>query len=166
MNRKYTIESYMDKVSTLRRFRPDIALATDIIVGFPGETEADFQATLDLLSAVRFHGSFSFKYSDRPRTPSADFDDKIPEVVKSRRLKEFQNLQDLIGLERNIEYIGQVVEVMIEDNDGDDCKGRTPTNQMVHFSNQGQLFAPGDLAMVKIDQAGKHSLKGNLYKQD
>ena len=164
MNRKYTIESYMEKVLTLRRFRPDIALATDIIIGFPGETEADFQATLDLLSAVRFHGSFSFKYSDRPRTPSAGFDDKIPEEVKSRRLKEFQTLQDSIGLERNIEYVGQVVEVMIEVVDSNDCKGRTPANQMVHFSNQGQLFAPGDLAMVKIDHAGKHSLKGQLYK--
>ena len=166
MNRKYTIESYLDKVSALRRFRPDIALATDIIVGFPGETEADFQATLDLLSAVRFHGSFSFKYSDRPRTPSADFDDKIPEEVKGRRLKEFQTLQDSIGLDRNIDCIGQAVEVMVEVTDADDCKGRTPANQMVHFSSPGQLFAPGDLAMVIIDQAGKHSLKGKLYKQD
>ncbi len=166
MNRKYTVESYLDKVTTLRCFRPDIALATDIIVGFPGETEADFQATLDLLSAVRFHGSFSFKYSDRPHTSSADFNDKISEDVKSRRLKEFQILQDSIGLERNIECIGQTVEVMIEDSDSDSCKGRTPANQMVHFSIQDQLFAPGDLTMVKIDQAGKHSLKGKLYMQD
>ena len=164
MNRKYTIETYLDKVATLRRFRPDIALATDIIVGFPGETEADFQATLDLLSTVRFHGSFSFKYSDRPHTSSAAFADKIPEEIKSRRLKEFQVLQDAIGLERNIECIGKIVEVMIEVVDNGECKGRTLANQMAHFSSQGQSFNPGDLAMVKIDQAGKHSLKGKLYK--
>jgi tRNA-2-methylthio-N6-dimethylallyladenosine synthase len=166
MNRKYTIEAYLEKVATLRRLRPDIALATDIIVGFPGETEADFQATLDLLSAVRFHGSFSFKYSDRPHTPSADFEDKIPEDIKSRRLKEFQALQDTISLEWNSEYIGQIVEVMIEFFDKSDCKGRSLANQMVHFSSQGQSFAPGDLARVKIDQAGKHSLKGKLCNQD
>lgn len=166
MNRKYTIETYLDKVAALRRARPDIALATDIIIGFPGETEADFQATLDLLSTVRFHGSFSFKYSDRPHTPSAGFAEKISEEIKSRRLKEFQDLQDVIGLERNIEYIGKTVEVMIEVADISECKGRTPANQMVHFASQGQLFAPGDLAMVKIDQAGKHSLKGKLCNQD
>lgn len=166
MNRKYTIEAYLDKVSMLRRIRPDIALATDIIVGFPGETEADFQATLDLLSTVRFHGSFSFKYSDRPHTLSTDFADKIPEEVKSRRLKEFQTLQDAISLERNIECIDQTVEVMVEVIDNDDCRGRTLANQMVHFSGQGRSFKPGDLVAVKIDHAGKHSLKGKCCKQD
>lgn len=166
MNRKYTVEAYLDKVATLRRFRPDIALATDIIVGFPGETEMDFQATLELLSTVRFHGSFSFKYSDRPYTPSADFGNKTPEEIKSRRLKEFQALQDIISLERNAECIDQIVEVMIEVVDTKDCKGRTPANQTVHFTNQDQVFAPGDLAMVKINQAGKHSLKGKLCSQN
>ena len=166
MNRKYTVESYLEKVAALRDFRPDIALATDIIVGFPGETEADFQATLDLLASVRFHGSFSFKYSDRPHTRSADFDDKIPEAIKSRRLKEFQTLQDEISLERNIECIGKKVEVMIEGCDHNDHKGRTPANQMVHFTSPGQTFVSGDLVVVNIDYAGKHSLKGQLCKQE
>jgi len=164
MNRKYTIETYLEKVAALRRFRPDIALATDIIVGFPGETEADFQATLDLLSSVRFHGSFSFKYSDRPHTRSADFTDKIPEDIKSRRLKEFQTLQDSIGLDRNIESIGTKVDVLIESCDNDNYKGRSPANQMVHFTSQAQSLAPGDLVQVKIGHAGKHSLKGDLCK--
>jgi tRNA-2-methylthio-N6-dimethylallyladenosine synthase len=166
MNRKYTIESYLEKVATLRDYRPDIALATDIIVGFPGETEADFQATLDLLSLVRFHGSFSFKYSDRPHTRSTDFTDKIPEEVKSRRLREFQSLQDTIGLERNLESIGKTVEVMLEGCDAGACKGRTPANQMVHFTSSEQGFAPGDLVQVKIGHAGKHSLKGELNEKN
>jgi tRNA-2-methylthio-N6-dimethylallyladenosine synthase len=162
MHRKYTVESYLDKVNRLRQLRPDIALATDIIVGFPGETEADFQATLDLLRTVRFHGSFSFKYSDRPHTRSADFTDKIPEEVKSRRLQEYQTLQDDISLERNSESIGRKVEVMVESGDHTAYRGRTPINQVVHFAAEGQSFAPGDLARVAIDQAGKHSLKGRL----
>jgi len=162
MNRKYTVATYLEKVTALRRFRPDIALATDIIVGFPGETEADFQATLDLLTTLRFHSSFSFKYSDRPHTRSADFTDKITEDIKSRRLLEFQTLQDAICLERNSEYIGQEVEVMIEDDNDQEYKGRTPTNHIVHFTGQARSFAPGDLVRVQIYHAGKHSLKGNL----
>ena len=163
MNRKYTIETYLEKVAGLRRFCPEIALATDIIVGFPGETEEDFQATLELLSLVRFHGSFSFKYSDRPHTHSVNFLDKIPEEVKSRRLLAFQTLQDAIGLERNAECIDKEVEVMLEVCAGDDCKGRTPAHQMVHFKRQGLPLAPGDLVTVKINQAGKHSLKGDIH---
>ncbi len=78
MNRKYTVETYMEQVATLRTFRPDIALATDIIVGFPGETDEEFRQTMDLLRTIRYHGAFSFKYSDRPHTRSADFSDKSP----------------------------------------------------------------------------------------
>jgi tRNA-2-methylthio-N6-dimethylallyladenosine synthase len=165
MHRKYTVESYLDKVTKLRQLQPDIALATDIIVGFPGETEADFQATLDLLRTVRFHGSFSFKYSDRPHTRSAEFTDKIPEEIKSRRLQEYQTLQDEISLERNSESMGREVEVMVEGGDHAAYRGRTPANQVVHFAADGQSFAPGDLAKVVIDQAGKHSLKGRLRSE-
>lgn len=162
MNRKYTVATYLEKVTALRRFRPDIALATDIIVGFPGETETDFQGTLDLLTTLRFHSSFSFKYSDRPHTRSADFTDKITEDIKSRRLLEFQTLQDEICLERNSEYIGKEVEVMVEDSSNQGYKGRTPTNHIVHFTSQTRSFAPGNLVQVEIYHAGKHSLKGNL----
>jgi len=162
MNRKYTVETYLEKVAALRRYRPDIALATDIIVGFPGETEADFQATLDLLSQVRFHGSFSFKYSDRPHTRSIDFADKVSEEIKSRRLLSFQTLQDAIGLERNAESIGRTVEVMVESSESETCKGRTPANQMVHFSRQDRSLVAGDLVRVMVRHAGKHSLKGEL----
>ncbi len=163
MNRKYTVENYLEKVASLRRLCPDIALATDIIVGFPGETEADFQATMDLLQTVRFHGSFSFKYSDRPHTRSAEFSDKIPEEVKARRLMEFQSLQDSISLERNSESIGREVEVMVESGEGNRLRGRTPANQIVHFTAApASSLIPGTLARVQIDHAGKHSLKGTL----
>jgi tRNA-2-methylthio-N6-dimethylallyladenosine synthase len=162
MNRKYTVESYLEKVAALRRVCPDIALATDVIVGFPGETEDDFQATMNLLTSVRFHSSFSFKYSDRPHTRSADFTDKIPEDVKSRRLLQFQKMQDDICLERNNEYMGMNVEVMIEGKNEDAYKGRTPTNHIVHFNGHGVVLNAGDLVRVTINHAGKHSLKGEL----
>ncbi len=164
MNRKYTVETYLDKVATLRRIRPDIALATDIIVGFPGETDEDFQATMDLLATVRFHSSFSFKYSDRPHTRSTEFADKVPEDVKSARLAAFQSSQDAISLDRNREYLGKEVEVMVEALSEASCKGRTSTNQIVHFPPGTAILSPGDLVQVRINHAGKHSLKGEIKK--
>ena len=160
MNRKYTIEEYLQKVETLRSYRPDIALATDMIIGFPGETDADFDKTVDLLKTVQYHGSFSFKYSDRPFTRSADFPDKVPEKVKSERLRIFQNLQDDISLARNKEYLGRKVEVMVEANTAEAYKGRTSTNHIVHFPHPEAALSPGDLVLVTINHAGKHSLKG------
>ncbi|MGI6655448.1 MAG: tRNA (N6-isopentenyl adenosine(37)-C2)-methylthiotransferase MiaB [Desulfobulbus sp.] len=160
MNRHYTIEEYLAKVETLRRYRPDIALFTDIIVGFPGETDADFQATLDLLTTVRFHGSFSFKYSDRPNTRSLHYDDKIDEAVKGRRLQAYQSLQDIISLERNTELIGSTVDVLVESCSGQSCTGRTPTNQVVHCPVPTPAPVPGETIQVRIEHAGKHSLRG------
>jgi tRNA-2-methylthio-N6-dimethylallyladenosine synthase len=162
MNRKYTAESYLNQVALLRSYRSDIALATDIIVGFPGETDTDFQATMDLLNSVRFHSSFSFKYSDRPHTRSLAFGDKIPDEVKSMRLATFQGRQDCICFERNSEYIGSEVEIMIESIGHSDIKGRTPTNHIVHCNRPTGTLSPGDLVVVRIDHAGKHSLKGTL----
>jgi tRNA-2-methylthio-N6-dimethylallyladenosine synthase len=165
MNRKYTVEDYLDKVTTLRRICPDIALATDIIVGFPGEREQDFADTMTLLETVRFHGSFSFKYSDRPHTRSAGFADKVDEEVKSRRLQVFQTRQDEISLERNREYIGRTVAVMLEVCVDGRWKGRTPTNHLVHFSAGADTLFPGDTVQVRIGHAGKHSLQGQLLDQ-
>lgn len=159
MNRKYTVETYLDRVASLRRCQPDIALTTDIIVGFPGETEQDFEATMELLRTVRFHGSFSFKYSDRPNTRSADFADKVPEEIKSDRLQRFQSLQDEISLERNTGYIGKILDVMVESCSGQEAKGRTTTNHIVHFRSSRPL-QPGDLVAVRVIHAGKHSLRG------
>ncbi|QQG66257.1 tRNA (N6-isopentenyl adenosine(37)-C2)-methylthiotransferase MiaB [Desulfobulbus oligotrophicus] len=162
MNRKYTVESYLQKVARLRQYRPDIALATDVIVGFPGETDVDFAATMRLLQEVRFHGSFSFKYSDRPHTRSTSFTDKIPEEIKSKRLATFQKEQNKISLQRNREYLEKTVEIMIESILDGEIKGRTATNHMVHAAGNVDSLLPGDLALVIIEHAGNHSLKGRL----
>ncbi|WP_028584509.1 tRNA (N6-isopentenyl adenosine(37)-C2)-methylthiotransferase MiaB [Desulfogranum mediterraneum] len=162
MNRKYTVEEYLEKVAALRERCPQIALATDMIIGFPGESEADFEATMELLRTVRYHGSFSFKYSDRPHVRSAEFSDKVEESVKSERLARFQGLQDQISLERNQEQLGQEVEVMVESAQSEMWKGRTTTNHIVHFPAAAQPHQPGDCLLVRIDHAGKHSLRGNI----
>ncbi|WP_457574673.1 tRNA (N6-isopentenyl adenosine(37)-C2)-methylthiotransferase MiaB [Desulfolithobacter sp.] len=159
MNRKYTRELYLERVAALRSFRPDIALTTDVIVGFPGESETDFEQTMDLLREVRYHGSFSFKYSDRPGTRSSTFADKVPEEVKKERLARFQQLQDQISLERNREYIGKTVALMVESIGTQGIQGRTTTNHVVHCPSRPGL-QPGETVPVHIVQAGKHSLKG------
>ncbi len=159
MNRKYTVAQYIEKVNKLHEFCPEIALTTDVIVGFPGETEKDFQDTMDLLETVRFHGSFSFKYSDRPGTKASQFTDKVDEEVKSTRLALFQKRQDEICLERNEEYVGKVRKVMVEEVGKDGSKGRTDTNHIVHFEEHLPV-ALGDIVYAKITFAGQHSLKG------
>ena len=161
MHRKYTRELYLEKIDALRSFCSEIAISTDMIVGFPGETDHDFEQTMDLLETVRFHGSFSFKYSDRPNTRSADFDDKVDEKLKGERLQRFQKRQDQISLERNKEFLGKTVEVMVENIIEKAVQGRTGSNHIVHFCGPKNLV-PGDVAMVTITHAGKHSLNGNL----
>ena len=164
MHRKYTRELYLDKVAELRSFCPEVALSTDVIVGFPGETEEDFVQTMNLLETVRFHGSFSFKYSDRPETRSAAFPDKVDEQVKGERLERFQSRQNEISLARNQEFLGKRVEVMVEGCSESGIQGRTGSNHVVHFTGQDML-QPGDLVMVTISHAGQHSLKGEMTEK-
>lgn len=159
MNRNYTIDEYTKMVYKLREYCPSIALTTDIIVGFPGETDSDFELTMDLLNSVRFHGSFSFKYSDRPGTRAKDFINKVDEQVKAERLARFQKRQDEISLERNTEYIGTIKTVLLEKVNSQGGMGRTETNHIVHLQ-PSPLLSLGDCVEVKITQAGKHSLKG------
>lgn len=161
MNRKYSVANYLDLVSKLRKVCPGIALTTDIIVGFPGESEQDFQGTMDLLNEVRYHGSFSFKYSDRPGTRASSYSDKIPEEIKTKRLARFQARQGEISLERNKEYLGQDREIMLEQVSVEGARGRTSTNHIVHL-NEAVSGRPGDLIKVNIYHAGKHSLKGRV----
>ena len=153
---------YLQKVAELRSFRPDIALSTDVIVGFPGETDDDFEGTMDILEKVRFHSSFSFKYSDRPGTRSADFTDKVDEGVKSQRLSRFQKRQNEICLEQNSLYIGTNQPIMIEKiTEENTMVGRTPTNHIVHVE-ENITCTPGDIVNVSIVHAGQHSLKGTV----
>ena len=163
MNRKYSVDQYLKKVDKLHEYLPGIALTTDVIVGFPGETDEDFAGTMALLEKVRFHGSFSFKYSDRPGTRASEFADKVDEAVKTERLSRFQRRQDQISFERNREYIGTIKEVMIEECGGKGPRGRTNTHHIVHFDDcEGHV--PGDLVQVKIVHAGQHSLRGEISK--
>jgi tRNA-2-methylthio-N6-dimethylallyladenosine synthase len=160
MNRKYRVADYLDKVDRLRAVRPDLALTTDIIVGFPGERDEDFQQTMNLLERVRYHGSFSFKYSDRPGTAAASFEGKCDEGVKRERLQIFQKRQDEISLECNREYIGSIQEILLERVDSAVAFGRSPTNHIVHLESWPVWAQPGDLLRVSISSAGQHSLKG------
>ncbi len=161
MNRKYTIETYLAKVKALQKISPGIAITTDIIVGFPGEMDEDFEATMQLLEKVRFQGAYSFKYSDRPLAKSTSYDDKVPEDVKSARLLRLQTRQDEINLERNSEYIGSCLEVLVEGQSKKtegQWSGRTRTNHIVHFPAAG--LQPGQLVTVKILEGLLHSLRG------
>ena len=160
MGRKYSRELYLEKIDKLRSICPEIAISTDIIVGFPGESDRDFAQTMDLLETVRFHSSFSFKYSDRPGVRSADFPHKVDELTKGERLQQFQHRQDQISLERNQEMVGATLEVMVESNAQGMVKSRTGSNHIVHLSKIGAGVIAGDIVKVRITKAGRHSLQG------
>lgn len=162
MNRKYSIELYLEKVAALRSYCPEIAITTDMIIGFPGETDQDFEDTMNLLEEVRYHGSYSFKYSDRPGTRSQGFEDKIEESVKAERLLRFQKRQDVIGIEHNQSYIGKTLSIMIEKKGNNSIAGRTGTNHLVHIQDTSHTCKPGDILFAKIMHAGHHSLRGEL----
>ncbi|CAG36656.1 tRNA (N6-isopentenyl adenosine(37)-C2)-methylthiotransferase MiaB [Desulfotalea psychrophila] len=164
MGRKYTVESYLDLVTQLRENCPEIAITTDIIVGFPGETDEEFEETMKMLETVRYHGSFSFKYSDRPGTKANELTNKVDESVKSARLARFQARQDEIGLERNQEYIGTTQEVLIEELRDGEIKGRMGTNHIVHAIGLTNK-KPGDFLMAHVTAAGQHSLRGSIVEE-
>jgi tRNA-2-methylthio-N6-dimethylallyladenosine synthase len=166
MNRKYSRELYLEKVAALRSYCPEIAITTDMIIGFPGETDQDFEETMSLLEEVHYHGSYSFKYSDRPGTRSADFEDKIEEPVKAERLLRFQTRQDEICLEHNQSYVGRDFSVMIEKNNGDAIVARTGTNHLVHIAESACNCKPGDIVTVRISHAGHHSLQGTIQAKE
>lgn len=162
MHRKYTRELYLEKVAALRKYCPEIALTTDVIVGFPGETDEDFEQTMSLLEEVQYHGSYSFKYSDRPGTRSQHFENKVPEDIKSKRLARFQSRQDEITMSHNRNYVGNVYPAMIEKNEPDKMVGRTASNILVHFSDLSSCTVAGDIVSALITHAGQHSLQGEL----
>ncbi len=167
MNRGYSREEYLEKVRRLRAWCPEIALTTDIIVGFPGETEEDFEATLSLLEEVRFDEIFSFKYSDRPYARAREFPDKVPEEVKAERLERVHALQAGITEEINRGYIGKTVEVLVEgpsETRPEFLTGRTRTNHVVNFSAPKELDLKGALVYVLIKETGKHSLRGEYLE--
>ena len=114
---------------------------------------------MNLLETVRYHGSFSFKYSDRPETRAADLDGKLSENEKGRRLQQFQKRQDEISLARNREYLGMALEILVETNNDGKVMGRTATNHIVHLEDAPPDMGPGSFVTVAINHAGQHSLK-------
>jgi tRNA-2-methylthio-N6-dimethylallyladenosine synthase len=164
MKRDYTREVYLSKVEYLRRRCPDIALSTDIIVGFPGENGEDFQHTMDVVRKVGYSGVFSFKYSQRRYTAALEMEDDVPDEVKSERLSALQELQKEIQLKLNSEMIGSVQQILVESHakDGQQWSGRTSCNRVVNFSSTD--VTAGQFVSVQIQSAGPNSLTG-VYLQ-
>lgn len=169
MGRKYDRARYLDIVRRLRAARPDIALTTDIIVGFPGETEEDFLATMSILEEARFVASFSFKYSDRPGVMAERLEPKVDEAVKSERLARFQARQEALSREDLLAQVGRRVEVLVEepsrrqDEAGLSWRGRDPEGRVVDILvAEGGPDLTGTLATVRISLARKHSLLGEM----
>ncbi|HZN94742.1 MAG TPA: tRNA (N6-isopentenyl adenosine(37)-C2)-methylthiotransferase MiaB [Myxococcales bacterium] len=165
MRRDYTVAGYLDRLHKLRAARPGIAVTTDIIVGFPGETEEDFQATLDLTASARFEGQFSFIFSPRPKTAAGLHEDewgKVPHEVKVERLERVQRLQRQIGGELMAAHVGAVVEVLVEGASKTDPArrfGRTPENRTVNFDGEAEA---GALAAVLVRSATHSALYGEV----
>jgi len=162
MNRKYTREKYMELIEKLRSVRPDIAVTADVMVGFPGETEKDFQDTIDLIKKVQFDNLFSFKYTDRPGTAAEKMKNKVPEEEKERRLLILQKTQKEITLKKNKELEGKEVEVLVEgySKRKNQLTGRTDTNKVVNFDGNSELI--GHIVKVKIEEAFANSLRGRF----
>ena len=181
MNRKYSRELYLDKVSKLRDTSPDIAITSDIIVGFPGETDVDFDATLNLVKQVQYDGLFAFKYSDRPNAPAVHYPDKVSESHKNQRLQILLATQDAITRKKNKALVGSIQEVLTDGLSKKDISsrladgrlpaqatGRTFTNKIVNFyldaeAESSRDIGTGNLLDVRIEKAFAHSLWGKPF---
>ncbi len=163
MKRGYTVEEYLKKIKMLKSMCPNISITSDIIVGFPGERNSDFQKTIDLMKEVRFDNVFSFKYSDRRGTASEGYDGKVEEEVKSERLRVLQAIQESHSLEKNRGLEGIVEDVLIEGvskNNDADIAGRTRGNKIVNLA--GDTGLTGRTVRVRIVQAHTYSLRGEM----
>jgi tRNA-2-methylthio-N6-dimethylallyladenosine synthase len=161
MNRRYSYSEYREKVDRIRSKVPGIALTTDIIIGFPGETVADFGDTMSALRDIAFDGIFSFKYSRRRGTKAGDLKEQVPDNIKSERLTRLLSLQEEITLRNNVALEGTVQEMLIEgpsDTDRKMLMGRTRTNKIVTIEDEGQQ--EGTFVRVRIVKARHHSLLG------
>ena len=178
MGRQYSIEAYLDLAGRLRRAVPGISLTTDIIVGFCGETEAQFEATLELLREVRFDQVFAASFSQRPGTPATRLDDDVPAAEKRRRLNELLAVQEGIGAELNAGWLGRRTEVLVDEvrqprahdheaevdpDAGPRLVGRNRQHKLVHFAGPASLL--GELVEVEIERAGPYSLNGRLHRE-
>jgi tRNA-2-methylthio-N6-dimethylallyladenosine synthase len=165
MNRGHSVDDYRRTIDRIRAARPDTALSSDFIVGFPGESDADFAATLDLVRDIGFAQSYSFKYSRRPGTPAAAARKQIPDAVKEERL---QVLQRVLGEHRvtfDAASVGRVLDVLFEKpgRRAGQAIGRTPYLQAVHVENAAACI--GEIRRVRVDAVFPNSLKGSLLHE-
>jgi tRNA-2-methylthio-N6-dimethylallyladenosine synthase len=162
MGRGYTVEEYDRLIGDLRLARPDLALSTDIIVGFPGETEEEFQETLDLIERTRYSSIFAFNYSPRPHTAAPRLGNEVPKEIADARLQRLFALQQEIQHQLNEELVGDVFDVLITGpgREPESCVGRTPCHRVVHFPLPESQPSMGSLTPVRIERALPHSLLG------
>ncbi|GAA3240910.1 tRNA (N6-isopentenyl adenosine(37)-C2)-methylthiotransferase MiaB [Pseudonocardia petroleophila] len=164
MRRSYRSSRYLSIIDEVRASLPDAAITTDIIVGFPGETEEDFQATLDVVAAARFASAFTFQYSQRPGTPAADLPDQLPKAVVQERYMRLVALQEEISWAANRALEGRVVEVLVAAGEGKKdsathrLSGRARDGRLVHFSPGDAHVRPGDVVEVEISYGAPHHL--------
>ncbi|WP_460524612.1 tRNA (N6-isopentenyl adenosine(37)-C2)-methylthiotransferase MiaB [Flindersiella endophytica] len=166
MRRSYRQARYLDIVSNVRAAMPDAAITTDIIVGFPGETEADFEETLHVVREARFSGAFTFQYSKRPGTPAADMDDQVPKAVVQERYERLVDLVEKIAWEENQAQVGRQVELLVAEGEGRKdaatarLTGRARDNRLVHFAKPSEdvVLRPGDFVEVEVTYAAPHHL--------
>jgi tRNA-2-methylthio-N6-dimethylallyladenosine synthase len=163
MNRKYSREDYLNLVKKLKKTMPDVAITTDIIVGFPGETEEDFEETLTLVQEIEFDLAFTYIYSRREGTPAATHEEQVPEDTKHNRFNRLINVVNDIMAKKNKSYEGKIVEVLVEGpskNDETKYMGRTRTSKLVNFNGNSELI--GKLVNIKITKANSFSLLGEI----
>ena len=166
MKRGYTTDLYRERIAILRSVVPDLELGSDWIVGFPGETEEDFQATLDVVAASRFASAFTFQYSKRPGTPAAELPGQVPKAVVSERYQRLIDLQERISLEENTAVIGRSVELLVATGEGRKdaatarMSGRARDGRLVHFhpGEHGEQIRPGDIVTTTVTGAAPHHL--------
>jgi tRNA-2-methylthio-N6-dimethylallyladenosine synthase len=167
MKRGHTALEYKAKIRALREVRPDISMSSDFIVGFPGETDADFQATMDLIESIGFDHSFSFVYSARPGTPAAALPDDVPMAVKKERLAILQKRINEMAAAISQSMVGTVQRVLVDrlsKKDSQQVSGRTENNRVVNFTGQPRLI--GEFVDVRITEALPNSLRGEIVLKD
>lgn len=163
MNRKYSREDYLKIIDKIKEAEPNIAITTDIIVGFPGETEEDFQETLDLVKQCEFDSAYTFLYSVREGTKAAEMKDQVPDDVKHLRFNKLLDILYPIGLKKNQELLGETLEVLVEDvskNNEDVLSGRSRNSKLVHFKGGKELI--GQIVKVKIENCTTFTLDGTM----
>jgi tRNA-2-methylthio-N6-dimethylallyladenosine synthase len=164
MRRSYRAEKYLGIIDRVRAAMPDAAITTDVIVGFPGETEDDFAATLDVVRAARFAGAFTFQYSKRPGTPAADMPGQVPPEVVAERYQRLVALVEDVAWEQNKGLLGETVEVLVAEGEGrkDDAtrrlSGRARDNRLVHLAANDAPARPGDVVDARVTYAAPHHL--------